>query len=286
MTSKLRILGISSAKRSPHIPNVPTIAEQGVTGYDVYVAPIGEALPETTPYRVSGANASSTTITNLLNQSVTPSASPSPEPTVTTASARISFRRASVSSPTPTPTVNNPAPIAPAGYQVRIVTIVGSSAIASDTNTTNGFQTNFSVPLSPSQLTLTPAGSDLMISWSAPTADGGSTLIGYDVVVNGTVVCSSTTNLFCNFTPMAAGQNYNVQVFALNSVGRSTPSAASHAVPAPPAAPAAPVTPTPTATATPTPTPTPTATASPKPCTSRNGRCHGVCTNACGRSNT
>ncbi|MEN9962275.1 MAG: hypothetical protein RIS66_688, partial [Actinomycetota bacterium] len=240
-------------------------AGAGVTGYDVYVAPIGEALPETTPYRVSGALADSTTITNLLNQSVTPSASPSPEPTVTTASARISFRRASVSSPTPSPTVNNPAPIAPAGYQVRIVTIVGSSAIASDTNTTNGFQTNFSVPLSPSQLTLTPAGSDLMISWSAPTADGGSTLIGYDVVVNGTVVCSSTTNLFCNFTPMAAGQTYNVQVFALNSVGRSTPSAASHAVPAPPAAPAAPVTPTPTATATPTSTPTPTATASPKP---------------------
>jgi hypothetical protein len=144
----------------------------GVTGYDVYVAPIGQAFPETTPYRISGATSDSATITNLLNQTSTPSASPTPEPTVTTSTASITFRRASVSSPTPSPSLSTPTAVAPAGYQVRIVTIIGSSAIASDTNTTNGFQTNFSVPLSPSQLTLTPDGRDLMISWSAPTADG------------------------------------------------------------------------------------------------------------------
>jgi hypothetical protein len=243
-------------------------AGNGVTGYDVYVAPIGSAFPDTTPYHVSGAAADSTTIQNVLNQTTTQGASVRSTTDVNfqRASATISFRRASVSSSTPSPSASQD-PTPPAGYQVKIVTLSIWGSYATDTNSTIGFQTNFAVPLSPSQLTLTPSGSDLMISWSAPTADGGSTLIGYDVAVNGTLICSSTTALFCDFNPMVAGQTYNVQVFALNSVGRSTPSAASHAVPAPPAPPAAPVTPTPTATATPTPTPTviPTASPTPKP---------------------
>ena len=41
---KLRALGISSAKRSPELPNVPTIAEAGVKGYEM-VAWFGIAAP-------------------------------------------------------------------------------------------------------------------------------------------------------------------------------------------------------------------------------------------------
>ena len=45
---KLRILGISSAKRSPHVPNVPTIAEGGLEGYAVEMW-YGLFMPAKTP---------------------------------------------------------------------------------------------------------------------------------------------------------------------------------------------------------------------------------------------
>jgi len=44
----LRALGISSLKRSPELPNVPTIAEAGLPGYE-YVAWFGVFAPGTTP---------------------------------------------------------------------------------------------------------------------------------------------------------------------------------------------------------------------------------------------
>ena len=48
-TGKVRILGVTGSKRSPFVPNVPTIAEQGYPGYEVLnwyclVAPAG--MPE------------------------------------------------------------------------------------------------------------------------------------------------------------------------------------------------------------------------------------------------
>src|SRR5262249_18830451 len=42
---KLRALGISSAKRSPELPEIPTIAEAGVKGYEM-VAWFGIAAPK------------------------------------------------------------------------------------------------------------------------------------------------------------------------------------------------------------------------------------------------
>jgi hypothetical protein len=113
---------------------------------------------------------------------------------------------------------------------VQIVTITSASTTASNTNTTSGFQTNFSVPLSPSQLTLTVTGDDLMTSWSAPTADGGSPVIGYDVKVNGAVICAATTSLFCEFNGMQPGRTYSVEVLAINAIGSSAASASSHSV--------------------------------------------------------
>ena len=34
-TGRLRLVGVTSAKRSPALPDAPTIAESGVAGYDV-----------------------------------------------------------------------------------------------------------------------------------------------------------------------------------------------------------------------------------------------------------
>src|SRR5205085_7935197 len=47
-SGKLRALGVSSSKRSPELPDVPTIAEAGVKGYDM-VAWFGIAGPKGLP---------------------------------------------------------------------------------------------------------------------------------------------------------------------------------------------------------------------------------------------
>src|SRR5438105_6798810 len=48
---KVKMLAISSAKRSPHTPDVPTVAESGIPGYD-FVAEIGLLAPAGTPREI------------------------------------------------------------------------------------------------------------------------------------------------------------------------------------------------------------------------------------------
>ena len=48
---KVKILAISSAKRSTQTPEVPTVAESGIPGYD-YVAEIGLLAPAGTPREI------------------------------------------------------------------------------------------------------------------------------------------------------------------------------------------------------------------------------------------
>jgi tripartite-type tricarboxylate transporter receptor subunit TctC len=52
-SGKLRALGVTSAKRSPELPDVPTIAEAGVKGYEM-VAWFGVAAPKGLPRDVQG----------------------------------------------------------------------------------------------------------------------------------------------------------------------------------------------------------------------------------------
>ena len=50
-SGKLRALGVTSGKRSPELPNVPTIAEAGVKGYEM-VAWFGIAAPKALPREI------------------------------------------------------------------------------------------------------------------------------------------------------------------------------------------------------------------------------------------
>jgi tripartite-type tricarboxylate transporter receptor subunit TctC len=52
-SGKLRALGVTSAKRSPELPEVPTIAEAGVKGYEM-VAWFGIAAPKGLPRDIQG----------------------------------------------------------------------------------------------------------------------------------------------------------------------------------------------------------------------------------------
>ena len=204
----------------------PTALDSSFTRYDIFVAPIGSNFSATTPYNETDVNATSTTIQNIVNSTVTPT----PAPTTNTASTRISFRRASVSTPAPSSSGSAPQSSSVGGFKVKIVTITSSTTSASNSNSTSGFQTNFAVPLAPAQLTLAVTEPDMIISWSAPTADGGSAVTGYDVKVNGSVICPATTSLFCAFNGMQPGRTYNVEVAAINAIGTSAASAASHSV--------------------------------------------------------
>jgi hypothetical protein len=82
-------------------------------------------------------------------------------------------------------------------------------------------------------LTLDPVGSKLLISWSPPTADGGSAVTGYDVSVNGSTICGSTSALICEFNGMTAGRTYSVSVVAKNAVGSGVAASDSYSTPAP-----------------------------------------------------
>ncbi|TFZ04393.1 Bug family tripartite tricarboxylate transporter substrate binding protein [Ramlibacter rhizophilus] len=56
---KLRILGVTTDKRHPDFPNVPTMAEAGFPGFEEYVGPVGFLAPAGTPapavQKLSGA---------------------------------------------------------------------------------------------------------------------------------------------------------------------------------------------------------------------------------------
>lgn len=49
---KLRILGVTTEKRHPDYPNVPTMAEAGYPGFEQYVGPVGFLAPAKTPQPV------------------------------------------------------------------------------------------------------------------------------------------------------------------------------------------------------------------------------------------
>ena len=59
---KLRALAVTGAKRSPQLPDVPTVMESGVPGYEAYVW-MGLLAPKGTPRRSStGSTASSSPV--------------------------------------------------------------------------------------------------------------------------------------------------------------------------------------------------------------------------------
>ena len=60
-----------------------------------------------------------------------------------------------------------------------------------------------------------------VVTWSAPIHTGGSAISNYDVLVNGSVVCSAITALTCDLSNLNDGTSYNVSVLARNAIGES-----------------------------------------------------------------
>lgn len=108
----------------------------------------------------------------------------------------------------------------------------GTGAIASNVSATP-FSLNAgpTIPDAPTGLTVTPGNSQVSLSWSAPTNDGGSAVDYYLVYINGDV---RTDHYFTTSTiikGLTNGQQYGFEVAAHNAVGASAPSSQITAIP-------------------------------------------------------
>jgi parallel beta-helix repeat protein len=97
------------------------------------------------------------------------------------------------------------------------------------------------VPGMPTGITVTPGNSQISLSWTVPSSNGGDTIDFYLVYVNGVVRTEHYTTLSQTFIGLVNGQQYAFAVAAHNSVGIGPMSSVVNATPSPaPTVPGAP----------------------------------------------
>ncbi|MFI5035893.1 MAG: fibronectin type III domain-containing protein [Acidimicrobiales bacterium] len=100
-------------------------------------------------------------------------------------------------------------------------------------STLSGVVTPFTVPGAPTLTTVTPQDARIVVSWLAPSSNGGSPITGYQASASsgaGTFTCASTTTS-CVIGGLTNGTVYTVSVDALNAAGHSASSAVQVATP-------------------------------------------------------
>lgn len=107
------------------------------------------------------------------------------------------------------------------------VILRATNAIGTSTSSSSQSVTPASVSSSPRLVTATRGQAKTIVSWSAPSATGGSAITGYTasaytVSTDGTAFATcTTTNLTCEITGLANGTTYYVGVIAANGIGNS-----------------------------------------------------------------
>lgn len=111
---------------------------------------------------------------------------------------------------------------------------------------TNIGNPNFTPPKAPTGVTATADTARVLVSWTAPTDNGGRPILDYKVMVVGDTLQSCTsTGLSCTVTGLLSTQSYSFVVRARNIIGVGPNSSPSTAVtPKAPIVPTAPRTPT------------------------------------------
>jgi 5-hydroxyisourate hydrolase-like protein (transthyretin family) len=104
------------------------------------------------------------------------------------------------------------------------VTVTGASgSLTHSATVTVNVQT---VPLAPQNLKATPGNAQIMLSWSAPSSNGGSAITNYNIykgTASGGETLLTTLGNVLAYTDIAVtnGQTYYYKVTAVNSVGES-----------------------------------------------------------------
>ena len=108
------------------------------------------------------------------------------------------------------------------------VAAFNASFIGSQSTTSSA--TPRTVPSIPGIPNLSPRNTSVTASWTAPASNGGSTITGYNVYVNG-VFNQSVTETSATITDLTNGTSYNITVAAFNVAGTGLQSIASTVVP-------------------------------------------------------
>ena len=132
--------------------------------------------------------------------------------------------------------ISNLTPGQPYQFRVFAINDIGTSEASSVTSATLVPRQITTVPIpatepdAPTALVATPGNTQVKLSWTAPSDNGGSSITGYTVqqsVDSGSTWTASTFTLFgttTTVTGLTNGEQYSFRVLAVNSIGIGDPS--------------------------------------------------------------
>ena len=82
----------------------------------------------------------------------------------------------------------------------------------------------------PTNVSATPGNGVATITWTAPSSNGGTAIVGYIVTASPDGATCSTTDTSCTISGLTNGTSYTFTVVAINAVGSSASSTASPAI--------------------------------------------------------
>ena len=107
-------------------------------------------------------------------------------------------------------------------FSVTAANVVGKSAASPASKAA----TPLGPPAAPTAVTTTVTGTSVKVSWTAPTATGGSPVTSYTASSLGGLTCKATTTT-CTISSLHYGVSYSFSVTATNAVGTSAASSGS-----------------------------------------------------------